>query len=99
MILDPTQIHQILMNLCTHAAQAMDDEGSVLKIDLTDEWLGADFTKSYEDLKPNTWYITLHLTSYLYFAERNPDTSLSTMLISLAGSPVRRDGSILSFSS
>ena len=37
--------------------------------------------------------------TYLYFAERNPDTSLSTILISLAGSPVRRDGLILPFSS
>ncbi len=35
----------------------------------------------------------------LYFFERNPDTSLSTILISLAGIPVRRDSLILPFSS
>ena len=29
---DPTQIHQVLMNLCTNAAHAMDNPGGVLKI-------------------------------------------------------------------
>ncbi len=29
---DPTQIHQVLMNLCTNAAQAMEDTGGVLEI-------------------------------------------------------------------
>ncbi|MBF0477158.1 MAG: hypothetical protein HQK59_15315 [Deltaproteobacteria bacterium] len=31
---DPTQIHQVLMNLCTNAAQAMGDKGGVLSISL-----------------------------------------------------------------
>jgi len=31
---DPTQIHQVLMNLCTNAAQAMQPRGGVLEIDL-----------------------------------------------------------------
>ncbi|MBU0484399.1 MAG: PAS domain S-box protein [Proteobacteria bacterium] len=29
---DPTQIHQVLMNLCTNAAQAMDEKGGVLGV-------------------------------------------------------------------
>ncbi len=29
---DPTQIHQVIMNLCTNAAQAMDDTGGVLEV-------------------------------------------------------------------
>jgi CheY-like chemotaxis protein len=33
---DPTQIHQILMNLCTNAGHAMQDKGGLLTIDLKD---------------------------------------------------------------
>jgi signal transduction histidine kinase/ActR/RegA family two-component response regulator len=32
---DPTQIHQICMNICTNAAHAMDESGGVLKIALS----------------------------------------------------------------
>jgi len=32
---DPTQIHQVIMNLCTNAYQAMDKAGGVLRISLT----------------------------------------------------------------
>ncbi len=31
---DPTQIHQVMMNLCTNAAQAMKDRGGLLTIEL-----------------------------------------------------------------
>ncbi len=34
---DPIQIHQIMMNLCTNAAYAMDKNGGVLTIHLTDK--------------------------------------------------------------
>jgi CheY-like chemotaxis protein len=33
---DPTQIHQIVMNLCTNAAYAMEAKGGILTVDLTD---------------------------------------------------------------
>jgi CheY-like chemotaxis protein/anti-sigma regulatory factor (Ser/Thr protein kinase) len=33
---DATQIHQVIMNLCTNAAQAMEDTGGVLKVSLKD---------------------------------------------------------------
>ena len=33
---NPTQIHQILMNLCTNAAQAMENEGGILEVGLKD---------------------------------------------------------------
>ncbi len=33
-VADPTQMQQVLMNLCTNAAQAMDKEGGVLRIEL-----------------------------------------------------------------
>ncbi len=33
---DPTQIHQVLMNLCTNASHAMGDSGGVLTVELKD---------------------------------------------------------------
>jgi PAS domain S-box-containing protein len=33
---DPTQIHQILMNLCTNAAHAMNEKGGILEVRLTE---------------------------------------------------------------
>jgi PAS domain S-box-containing protein len=37
---DPTQIHQILLNLCTNAAQAMDEKGGILEVTLSREEMG-----------------------------------------------------------
>jgi len=50
---DPTQIHQVLMNLCTNAAHAMDDKG-VLEVRLSRVYLSEnDLTdRSILDLKP-----------------------------------------------
>ena len=42
---DPTQIHQIVMNLCTNAAQAMEESGGRLTVDL------AQVTLSEEDVR------------------------------------------------
>jgi len=39
---DPTQIHQVLMNLCTNAAQAMQPRGGVLTIELEEIILAKD---------------------------------------------------------
>ena len=52
---DPTQVHQILMNLCTNAAHAMEEEGGILSVGLTDVRLDAGFTKTYDNLKPGTY--------------------------------------------
>ena len=38
---DPTQIHQVLMNLCTNAAHAMRARGGVLSVKLSDTVAGA----------------------------------------------------------
>jgi len=38
---DPTQIHQVLMNLCTNAAYAMKETGGVLTIVLTEEYVNS----------------------------------------------------------
>ncbi len=39
---DPTQIHQILMNLCTNAYQAMDETGGGLSVSLKTTLVGTD---------------------------------------------------------
>ncbi len=39
---DPTQIHQVLMNLCTNAKHAMEEKGGVLEISLTEETPGPE---------------------------------------------------------
>jgi len=40
---DPTQIHQVLMNLCTNASHAMQENGGVLEVSLSDVMIDADF--------------------------------------------------------
>ena len=48
---DPTQFHQILMNLCTNAGHAMKREGGVLDVALDEVFLQRDDLISYPDLK------------------------------------------------
>ena len=62
---DSTQIHQVLMNLCTNAAHAMDDKGGVLTVDLVDIELDSEFISYCPDLKPGT-YINLTVTDTGY---------------------------------
>ncbi len=54
-LIDPTQIHQVLMNLCTNAAHAMREHGGVLEIGLTKVRLGAEEILSWPDLKPGQY--------------------------------------------
>ncbi len=49
---DPTQLHQVLMNLCTNAAHAMRDKGGVLEVRLEDRVLGDDEARHYDGLQP-----------------------------------------------
>jgi len=49
---DPTQIHQVIMNLCTNAGQAMHDNGGILELGLETMELDADFTGRYPGLQP-----------------------------------------------
>ncbi|MCK4764776.1 MAG: PAS domain S-box protein [Candidatus Aminicenantes bacterium] len=46
---DPTQVHQVLMNLCTNAGHAMKEQGGTLEVRLTEEEVE---TGLYKDLKP-----------------------------------------------
>jgi len=49
---DPTQIHQVLMNLCTNAAHAMQEDGGTLEVSLTSAMLTLEDITSLPDLKP-----------------------------------------------
>jgi PAS domain S-box-containing protein len=52
---DPTQIHQVLMNLCTNAAHAMRESGGLLQIDLSEVVLDADFRNQYPDISAGSY--------------------------------------------
>ena len=47
-----TQIHQILMNLCTNAFHAMDEKGGTLEVTLQDMDITPDMAALYPDLQP-----------------------------------------------
>ena len=49
---DPTQIHQVLMNLCTNAAHAMQETGGELYVDLSDAEIDHAFADEHPGLKP-----------------------------------------------
>ena len=51
-IADPTQMNQIVMNLCTNAAYAMREKGGILGIALNDVYLGTGDTPRINDLAP-----------------------------------------------
>ena len=44
---NPTQIHQILMNLCANGAQAMEDDGGVLTVSLSQVRLGEEVVRHH----------------------------------------------------
>jgi PAS domain S-box-containing protein len=52
---DPTQIHQVLMNLCSNAAYAMREKGGVLDISLTPVEVDAEMVNRHFDLKPGPY--------------------------------------------
>ena len=49
---DPTQMHQIIMNLCTNAAHAMKRIGGIIKIELTALELAEGDIPQYPELQP-----------------------------------------------
>ncbi len=52
---DPTQIHQVLMNLCTNAAHAMEAKGGILEVSLTDADFEAEPLFRHHGLKPGPY--------------------------------------------
>ncbi|MBF0228984.1 MAG: response regulator [Desulfamplus sp.] len=55
LIADPTKIHQIIMNLCSNAGYAMQEEGGTLAVCTELMELDPDSAGKYLDLKPGTY--------------------------------------------
>ena len=55
---DLTQIHQIVMNLCTNAFHAMEKDGGQLDVDLISVKISAEDSLLYEDIEPG-YYLKL----------------------------------------
>jgi len=49
-IADPTQVHQVIMNLCTNAAHAMREKGGVLEVNLESVDLDTFFVTQHPDI-------------------------------------------------
>ncbi|MBN1828526.1 MAG: response regulator [Deltaproteobacteria bacterium] len=60
-VADPTQIHQVLMNLCTNAFHAMEGKDGVLFIELKEMTLPDKQSSSYRDL-PSGEYLQLSVS-------------------------------------
>jgi PAS domain S-box-containing protein len=58
---DATQIHQVVMNLCTNASHAMRDGGGILTVNLSDVKIDSEFNSKYSDVSPGL-YIMLTIT-------------------------------------
>jgi PAS domain S-box-containing protein len=56
---DPTQIHQIIMNLCTNAAHAMAEKGGILQVKTDNQLVSQHKSPDLKDLVPGKY---LHLT-------------------------------------
>lgn len=52
---DPTQIHQVIMNLCTNASHAMREEGGILEVRVDDMHLSAQDLSHSPDLSSGTY--------------------------------------------
>jgi len=52
---DPTQMHQVIMNLCTNAYHAMSEKGGVLDVSITDTELDAEFTAKHLNTYPGPY--------------------------------------------
>jgi len=52
---DPTQIHQIILNLCSNAAHAMSDKGGILEIFVLDVRMAKEDTEAFGGLPPGPY--------------------------------------------
>ncbi|MFC1867682.1 PAS domain S-box protein [Thermodesulfobacteriota bacterium] len=52
---DPTQIHQVILNLCTNASHAMREKGGVLEIKLDDLDLNSEAIVQFDGLTPGVY--------------------------------------------
>jgi len=52
---DPTQIHQILMNLCTNAGHSMQEKGGMMVVSMAEIELSSDFIAQHPELTPGLY--------------------------------------------
>ncbi len=52
---DPTQIHQVVMNLCTNSAQAMEEKGGVLTVGWMPVEIDGAMASRHADLRPGPY--------------------------------------------
>ncbi len=55
-VADPTQIHQVMINLCANAAYAMKGKGGVIEVGLSETILKEKTEKQYPDLPPGRYW-------------------------------------------
>jgi len=70
---DPTQLHQIIMNLCTNAAHAMKEKGGILEVALDDLLIDTSSQEQFPDLSPG---------GYLKLTVRDTGTGIDPKVIS-----------------
>lgn len=54
---DPTQLHQVVVNLCTNAAHAMEDEGGTLSVSIGRRTLSADDVRKDPETAPGDYVV------------------------------------------
>jgi PAS domain S-box-containing protein len=54
---DVTQLHQILMNLCTNAAHAMEDNGGLIEVTLKDSYIDSSVSSKPEGLSAGHYVV------------------------------------------
>lgn len=52
---DATQMHQVIMNLCTNSAHAMKDNGGILEVSLRRDYIDDVESSRFEDLTPGNY--------------------------------------------
>lgn len=58
-VADPTQLHQVLMNLCANAAHAMREKGGILAVGLSEVELDESEAQEYPPLKAGSYYMIM----------------------------------------
>lgn len=106
-IADPTQIHQVIMNLCTNAYHAMRDKGGVLSVSLREEHISETLTTAHSDLTPGHYTVltisdtghgmdreTLERIFDPYFTTKRPDEGTGLGLATTHGIIAAHKGTV-----
>jgi PAS domain S-box-containing protein len=108
---DPTQIHQVLMNLCNNAVHAMRETGGVLEVSLADVEVDAHMLAKHLDLKPGPYLrLTVSDTGHgmdqelmkrifdPFFTTKKPGEGTGMGLALVHGIVKRHEGAIITYS-